>query len=89
MHHFLDLLLILQDVGLHSTDLVLLVSDLLLQLRQFGLQGLHCTVCDASRRQQWLVSVLWVLPVPLNSKKRVKCQTPKNGMTGTIHNWQA
>lgn len=59
MHHFLDLLLILQDVGLHSTDLVLLVSDLLLQLRKLGLQGLHRTVCDTGGRHQCPISSVY------------------------------
>lgn len=50
IHHFLNFLFIPKDVGLHSTDLVLLVSDLLLQLGQLRLQGLHSTVRDAARR---------------------------------------
>ena len=50
-HHFLDLLVVPQDVGLHGADLVLLVSDQLLQLRQLGLQGLHGTVRDAGGKQ--------------------------------------
>lgn len=81
MHHLLDLLLILQDVGLHRTDFVLLVSDLLLQLRQLSLQGLHRTVCDAGEDD----SVSSVLSVPLTpapsqqqQREGFKCQTPRD-----------
>ena len=51
VHHLLDLLLVLQDVRLHGTDLVLLVPDQLLQLRQLRLQGLHSAVSDAAGTQ--------------------------------------
>lgn len=51
VHHFLDFLFVPQDIGLHSTDLVLLVFDLLLQLGQLRLQGLHGRVRDAGRNK--------------------------------------
>lgn len=51
MHHPLNLLLVPEDVGLHCTDLVLLVSDQLFQLPQFCFQGLHSAIGDAGREK--------------------------------------
>lgn len=45
-HDLVNLVLVLEDVGLDGTDLVLLFRDELLQFSQFSLQGLHSAVGD-------------------------------------------
>ncbi|XP_019062251.1 uncharacterized protein LOC104858516, partial [Fukomys damarensis] len=78
-----------KDIGLHGTDLLLLVFDLLLQLGQLCLQRLHSAVRDADRKwggvsvsgpntHHFLTDTMDSKRTPTSSReKRAQCKLPR------------